>query len=265
MKVKSNYQNLVYTSILITIFIYIFTIPILTSAAIKTILIDPGHGGDDVGAKGNFHKYKKGLVVGSTTYYEKNLSLELSKKIFEKLNKKYTVYLTRSFDHAVSLEERAQMAEKIKADIFISIHLNSDPKKVSHGFETYYLDNHNDLAVKKVENIENQKLSKNDDLVVNKILIDLIIERTVDKSSKLAAAIHSQIKRGIGREYSLIDRGVRPGLFYVLALAKRPSVLLEVGFISNSEEARKLSNEEFQEKYANDIVNGIDYFLQNER
>ncbi|MBF0312346.1 MAG: N-acetylmuramoyl-L-alanine amidase [Oligoflexia bacterium] len=232
------------------------------SAAV--ILVDPGHGGEDIGAKGVQYIRDigpEGITVKNLVY-EKDLALSFAKKIYEKLRKhNHTVYLTRDVDKTVSLEERAQLAEKMNADVYISVHMNSDTKSSSHGIETYYLDNHNDLAVKKVEKVENQKISNREDFIINKILIDLTIQRTVVQSKQLAHAIHSQVKDELAEKYQLNDRKVRPGLLYVLALSKRPAVLLEVGFMSNEREMGLLNSELFQEDYAQAVESAVNAYL----
>ena len=120
------------------------------------ILIDPGHGGEELGAVATVKmKNSKGKTYHHKIF-EKNLSLRLARKLKKNLDPYYTVYLTRSIDRKVSLQERADMAETVKADIFISIHFNAAHDKKSRGFETYFLGNHNDKAVKKMEDIENK-------------------------------------------------------------------------------------------------------------
>jgi N-acetylmuramoyl-L-alanine amidase len=194
----------------------------------KTILVDPGHGGEDHGAETSHKKGKKWVKV-----FEKDLALSLSKKIHYYLKKKnLNAYLTRSLDRTLTLQERADLAEKIKADYFISVHINASESKEPRGFETYYLDNHKDDVVKKIEQAENRNL-KGADLIIENILMDLVIDRTTKRSRKLAESIHREIGKKMARKYGLKDRGIRPGLFYVLALTKRPGILLEVGFISN--------------------------------
>ena len=223
-----------------------------------TILIDPGHGGEDNGAQSRL-KSKKGKWK---KVKEKDIALSLSKKIHKELQKrKFNSYLTRSVDRTVTLAERAELAEKIKADIFISVHVNSSEKNAPRGFETYYLDNHKDSAVKKVENVENKNL-KGEELIINKILTDLVIERTVKSSKSLAVNIHSKIHSMVGKKYKLKNRGVKPGLFYVLALTKRPAILLEVGFLSNSNELKKIMGSRFQSRYARAVAIGIENFIK---
>lgn len=228
------------------------------SALGVTILIDPGHGGEDDGAKA----MTKGRVP-EELIKEKDISLSISQKIHEKLSaKNYTVFLTRSFDRTVSLPERAAIAEKTKADLFISVHINSSPEANAVGFETYYLDNHNDVAIKKVEKTENVQM-KGDEVIVQQILVDLVVEQTVSTSKPLAASIHSEIKNSVGKKYGVASRGIKPGLFFVLALSKRPGVLLEVGFISTQKERVRMMNPKFQDDYATAVVRGIEQFIKS--
>lgn len=225
-----------------------------------TILIDPGHGGEDEGAHARYYYARKKWRM----IKEKDISLSLAKKIHRELKKQgFTSYLTRSVDRTVSLADRAEIAEKIEADLFISVHINSSEKSSPRGFETYYLDNHDDSAVKKVEQVENKDL-KGEELIINKILTDLVIQRTVSSSKGLAKSIHSRIQSRVGRKYRMKDRGVRPGLFYVLALTKRPAILLEVGFLSNSKELKKMLRDDLQDSYAKAVAFGIKDYLKKQ-
>ncbi len=222
------------------------------SAFSYTILIDPGHGGKDTGAIGYFWHNKKKIKI-----YEKDIALKIAQKVKEKLSKNnpsYSVYLSRSIDRTVSLEERAEMAESLKSDLFISIHLNSSRKRAS-GFEIYYLDNHQDEAVNKVEEAENQEMGKMDPSI-QKILIDLVIKQTVVFSKELAEKIHVNLAKTL-KSYGVRDRGVKAGLFYVLALSKRPGVLIEVGFISNGGELKKINQDAFVSDFAGKLAAGI--------
>ncbi len=226
------------------------------------ILIDPGHGGDDVGAKGTLYK-KVGRKRIKSAIYEKDLTLAIAKRIYAQLDEKYSVFLTRSMDRTVSLEKRAEMAEKINADLFISIHMNSSRRSRSNGFETYYLDNHKDGAIKKVEDAEN-KHWKGDDLIVQKILTDLVIQKTVVFSKSLAQLVHAQVGTSV-KKFKMRNRGIKPGLFFVLALSKRPGVLLEAGFLSNRRELKKLLSPKFQAAYATGVVRGIEKYMKKRK
>lgn len=211
----------------------------------KVVLIDPGHGGEESGAVGYLDEKKMRRV------FEKDLSLRLAKKVKEHLSRSATTYLTRSLDRAVTLQERADLADMVKADLFLSVHFNSSTNPKGHGFEIYYLDNNSNVAASKVERAENLNL-KGEELVVNQILIDLVVQQTVSHSRELAARVHEKVKP-IVTQHKVIDRGIKPGLFYVLALSKRPGLLVEAGFVSNPGELHTIN----QEKYLNDLARGI--------
>lgn len=227
------------------------------------VLIDPGHGGEELGAMSRLWLKKKNGSKKTKNVYEKDLTLRLSKKLKKYLDPFYTTYLTRSFDRTVGLDERAHMADVVKADLFVSIHFNSSNESKSNGFETYYLDNHADVAIKKVENIENKYL-KGAAKTVNQILIDLVIQKTVSQSKKLANSIHNKVAKSVGKKYKLKNRGVKPGLFFVLALSKRPGVLIEAGFMSNYKELSIMNKEIFLDRYARDISFGIREYIKTQ-
>ena len=233
------------------LFLFILPFPLLA----MTVLLDPGHGGEDKGAKGQYKiaSQKKDIL-------EKDLTLDIVKKIKKYLSKDHRVYLTRSLDRDISLKERAKIAEAVQADLFISVHANSSIQTRAHGHEIYYLDNHKDAVVKKLEEVENKSL-KREDPIVEQILMDLIIEKTVETSKILASEIHKNLKQNL-RNFHMKDRGIKPGLFYVLALAKRPAILLEIGFVSRASELKKLDSSSFQESYARAVAKGVASYLK---
>ena len=91
-----------------------------------------------------------------------------------------------------------------------------------------------------------------------------MIQRTVTSSKGLASSIHSNIQKKVGSKYRMKDRGVKPGLFYVLALTKRPAILLEVGFLSNSSELKKMLRNDLQDNYARAVALGIEDYLKKQ-
>jgi N-acetylmuramoyl-L-alanine amidase len=191
--------------------------------------------------------------------FEKDLSLRLAKKIKEELSKSTSAYLTRSLDRTVSLQERAELADLVKADLFISVHFNSAADPRSHGFEIYYLDNNSNAAARKVEKAENLNL-KGEELIVNQILVDLVVQQTVSHSRQLAARVHEKV-RPVLKQYKIDDRGVKPGLFYVLALSKRPGLLIEAGFVSNAGELKKVNEERYLNELARAVAAGVVEYL----
>jgi N-acetylmuramoyl-L-alanine amidase len=234
----------------------LFSLSFSLSSFAKVILIDPGHGGEEMGAIGYLDAKKKNKVA------EKSLSLRLATKIKEELGKSHITYLTRSMDRPVSLQERADQADLLKADLFLSVHFNSSTNVKSHGFEIYYLDNSSNVANQKVERAENLNL-KGEEHIVNQILVDLVVQRTVTHSRQLAAHVHDNVKP-ILRQYALTDRGIKPGLFYVLALSKRPGLLIEAGFVSNQGELKKIGHDRYLRDLAKAIALGVGEFLKKE-
>lgn len=223
-----------------------------------SVLLDPGHGGEDIGAVAKIKRGKKTKVI-----YEKDLTLAITKKVYNILRKKYSVYLTRTIDRTIPLLERASLAEKMKADLIVSIHINSSTNHRANGMEIYYLDNHKDKAVSKVEKLENfsDKSQKQDP--IQHILTDLVIGRTVVTSKKLSRYVHKELSK-VSKSFKMKDRGVKPGLFYVLLLANRPGLLVEVGFISNPRELKKMLSKKFQKSYAQALAKGISQYIDSE-
>jgi N-acetylmuramoyl-L-alanine amidase len=227
------------------------------SSYAKVVLIDPGHGGEEIGAVGHLDAKKKRKI------FEKDLSLRLAKKIKDELSKSTSAYLTRSVDRAVGLQERADLADMVKADLFLSIHFNSSPNAASHGFELYYLDNNSNIATNKVERAENLNL-KGEELIVNQILVDLVIQQTVTYSKQLANAVYAKVKP-IVKLHKMNDRGIKSGLFYVLALSKRPGLLVEVGFVSNPGELKKVNEDKFMDEMARGISEGVLAYIKTQK
>jgi N-acetylmuramoyl-L-alanine amidase len=235
---------------------FLFTLTLLIAQA-KVILIDPGHGGEESGAVGKLDD------KGTRKLFEKDLSLRLAKKIKEELSKHTTTYLTRSLDRSVSLQERADLADLVKADLFLSIHFNSSTNTKSRGFELYYLDNNSNVATQKVERSENLNL-KGEELIVNQILVDLVVQQTVHHSKQLSTFVHEKVKPVI-KQHQIEDRGIKPGLFYVLALSKRPGLLVEVGFVSNTSELKKVNDDKFMSQMAKAISAGVIAFINKSK
>lgn len=221
----------------------------------KVILIDPGHGGHDLGTQG--------VVIGKKNHvvYEKEVALKLAQFLKEELQKKHQVYLTRVDDSFVSLDARAKMADTVKADLFLSLHFNSNKDRTAQGIETFYLDNHKDIAVKKVEDVENVGL-EGKKTVINHILIDLSIKLTTKESKILAKKVHESSLNSLKKGFPVKDRKFKPGLLYVLALSKRPGVLVEGGFMSHKQEMQRIHSDTFLKLYAKGIAEGVENYFK---
>ncbi len=221
------------------------------------IVIDPGHGGKDPGA------------IGPRGVKEKDVVLRISKYLARYL-KQYLpqakIILTRTDDRYLSLVERTARANALDADVFISIHCNANPDRRAYGIETYYLDNTSDRAVLRLaarENLVSEKVMQDTGSDINQILADLATTSKVNYSIPLAHSIQKALVHQLSAKYSYIkDLGVKKAPFWVLTGAVMPCVLVEVSFISNPREERRLASASYQQEVAKGIALGIKNWLK---
>jgi N-acetylmuramoyl-L-alanine amidase len=230
--------------------------PPLASQGLRTIIIDPGHGGLEVGSKGKF-----GTL-------EKNLTLPIGQKLKTLIEKNlaYRVVLTRDKDIDVSLENRAAIANNNRAVLFISIHVNGFPRSSARGSETYFLSlNATDEEARRLAYMENNssdiesKISSEDEDDIMMILWDMAQSAFIKQSSELAENIQQELNSLLGTR----NRGIKQAPFKVLTGVACPAVLVEIAFISNPSEERKLQTDEFQDNVARAIYRGVANFLRN--
>ncbi len=219
---------------------------------ISRIVIDPGHGGHDQGTMGPRGLLEKNLVL--------SLARDLQKLLQEKLGAE--VILTRTDDSFVSLEERTAIANRHKADLFISIHANSSRLRSISGVETYFLNFAQTDAEREVAARENATAVNNvrdlEDLIKKIAQADKSVE-----SKELASIIQKKLYSGARRLLpSTQNRGVRSAPFVVLIGANMPSVLVEVAFISNPRDERLLSKEANQSRIAKSLFSGIEGYMK---
>ena len=213
--------------------------------SVKTIVIDPGHGGKDPGAV-------------SQARQEKQIVLSLSKTLRDLLIKKgYHVRLTRETDVFLPLRKRTQFATNHKADLFISIHTNASLSAKAAGIETYYLALASDESARITamrENVGAEYNMKELDALVGRIPK----ERKSAESRRLAELIQAQLTSG----KQVKNRGVKYAPFVVLIGTKVPAVLVEVGFISNPTEGKRLTTKAYQRQLATAIAEGIEQYIK---
>jgi len=220
---------------------------------VNTVMIDAGHGGKDPGARAN------GIE-------EKDVTLRLALIVGQKLTAAgFKVLYTRTNDTFIPLEERTAMANVRKADMFLSIHCNATRDKSVSGLETYSLNLAKSEDAVRVAARENAVSAKRiSDLQV--ILTDLMLNSKVKESKDLAGEVQSGTLTGMRKKYGLRDRRVREAPFYVLMGAKMPSILVEVGYITNAAEAKRLTTKTYLDNLADGIVQGVvSYKRQIER
>ena len=215
---------------------------------IRTIVIDPGHGGKESGA------------IGPSGLMEKDLTLAIARRLAEILEKNLNarVVLTRYADEQITLDDRTAVANQYKADLFVSIHLNASVVRDARGTETYFLSlEASDEVARKAAERENASATNapaapsGSDLRL--ILWDLAQQDYMKESSRLAELIQTEMNVLAGIQ----SRGVKQAPFKVLVGATMPAALVEVGFVSNPEEEAKLGSAEFQGTLAETLARAI--------
>ncbi len=218
---------------------------------IRLIVVDAGHGGKDPGATGPRKVYEKNVVLKMAKY----LATELRKQLGVK------VLLTRSDDRYLKLRERTEYANRVGADLFISLHANATSNGKAYGVETYFLNlSKNNQAAEVAARENGTTLQEVGNLEA--ILFDLMANAKINESSRLAAEVQQALVSGLRSKYSHIkDHGVKQGPFHVLLGATMPSVLVEAGFVSNRREEKRLNSSSYQKLVATSIVNGVKHYI----
>ncbi len=219
---------------------------------VRRIVVDPGHGGHDPGA------------VGPTGLREKDVVLDIGKRLARKIRQEMgiDVVMTRSTDVFIPLEERTGIANKVNADLFVSIHANASLNRSAAGIETYYLNlAKTDKAARVAARENNTSLEKVG--LLQGILFDLMANYKINDSARLAEEVQKNLCDRVSKKYDgTRNLGVKQGPFYVLVGATMPSILVETAFISNEHEAGLLENKEYQETTASGILQGIRNYIK---
>jgi N-acetylmuramoyl-L-alanine amidase len=223
--------------------------------ALRTVVIDPGHGGLETGAKGRFGNLEKDITLA--------VSLKL-KALIEK-DMGFEVVLTRDRDVDVSIENRSAIANNHKAGLFISIHANGAVQKKAAGSETFFLSlNATDEETRRLAYLENNSSelqsridpSSDDDLMM--ILWDMAQNAYIKQSSRLAELVQGELDAMLGTR----NRGIKQAPFKILTGVACPAILVEAAFISNPDEEQKLASDAFQAKVAEAIYRGLASYLR---
>ncbi len=217
-------------------------------SAIKKIVIDPGHGGKDPGA------------IGKTGLKEKDVNLDIAKRLSNILKQQGAeVVLTRHADNFVSLTERAEIANRSGADLFISIHSNSSRVRSLNGLEVYYVSTDESDSRRGYKTAQETLLNldkscfASDSLELKAILWDMIYTSSRAESVELSKGLCKTMKNNLGVKIL----GAKDANFQVLRLVYMPAVLIETGFLSNSGEESKLKNSYYRETIAESISEAL--------
>ncbi len=211
---------------------------------IRRIVIDAGHGGNDAGAPGRDHRY-----------FEKQATLDIAQRVTSYLKeeqhgeKEFEVLMTRTGDYYITLKYRTDFANSHNADLFVSIHCNSNPRSGAHGTEIYQ---YGSRASNKLAEVAAVRENSGSDFM-DYTFADLRTKFYKFRSQKLAEMVESSIREKMGQHF----RNIQHAPFYVLAHAEMPSILVETAFISNQEEENKLRDPYWRDKMAKAIAQGI--------
>ena len=220
-----------------------------TTTPLRVMVLDAGHGGHDPGATGPTGLMEKELVL--------NVTRRVARLVEEQLGIK--ILLSRDGDHFVPLRDRTSFANRAQADVFVSIHANAHREVASEGVETYFLSSEaTDNAARQVAALENsvvqlEKPTARGRDVVKTILWDLAQSEFQEESSRLAEVVQDSMTRSL----RIPSRGVKQAGFYVLGGAAMPAILIEIGFVTNRKEERKLRDPRYRDDIARAIAAGL--------
>jgi N-acetylmuramoyl-L-alanine amidase len=245
---------------------------------VRRILIDAGHGGKDTGAIGKRGTKEKDVNLA--------IALALGKALEERLG--VAVSYTRTKDSFVSLDKRVQIANASSADLLISVHSNAHKNSKLSGVETYYLNTTSSRYASRLAQRENAEHFDEAHLDapdpdandqdegegelpggalgrdIRLLLADLAMRSATADSRRLAGLVQSSVVSGLRRTHADVrDLGVKHALFYVLLGARMPSVLIETGFLSHTDEEKRLSDAKVQQQIAQSIAVGVEHFIQH--
>jgi N-acetylmuramoyl-L-alanine amidase len=233
------------------------------------VVIDPGHGGVD---EGTVYSGRGGRVT------EKDVTLLLARQTAKKLRAQgFETFLTRDSDQDLALSARTALANRMKADAFISIHMNASGTpgaKDAYGIETYFLNSTSDDSSKRLAHFENSVLGGSpqieahspEGLDVALILKDLRLDANLSESKRLACHLqHQLVQFTSGNPAEVVatsprNRGIKQALFYVLLGADMPAILVEAGFLSNDRDRALVLSEPGQQKIASAISYALERF-----
>ena len=219
----------------------------LSDLKVHTIIIDPGHGGKDPGAKG-YSGVKEKDVVLDVAKRLRNLLAESGLKVI----------MTRDSDEFISLNGRTEIATKANADLFVSIHANSNPTRRTAGIEVYYVKTHEKRDLDEEQRQKNERmflrsLDVASSPAVGPIVADMMYQLKTSESCKLAM----RIVHDTSAQLEAFNRGARHARFFVVRNTLMPAVLVETGYLTNRQEEKKLGSSVYRQKLAESIARSI--------
>lgn len=217
-------------------------------AAKRRIVIDAGHGGRDSGATG-----RRGT-------YEKDINILASKELAGLLGQEnvFDVLLTRKDDTLVALADRSRLANEFEADLFISLHCNASSNRRDSGFEIYFLsEKASDPEAERLAEFENSVLKYETKADPSGSASAILVAMTKTEHINEAAELSGLLARAIGRRTDLVNRGVKQADFYVLRGTNAPAVLVEMAYVSHSQDETKLESKRYRRRIVDGVYAGI--------
>ena len=225
--------------------------PPLSRTEVKTIVIDPGHGGKDSGAIG-----RRGIA-------EKDITLKVGLRVRDLIATRLAkrVLMTRDKDVFVELEDRAKFANSKDADLFVSIHVNSHPQRSTKGLEVYHFGEASDRRALEVAARENGTPLDETGVGWQYLVAELLTTKKIEDSLDLAWTTKQAMVSFLDSRYDLVDHGVKTAPFYVLRFTTMPSILAEIAFISNPSEEQLMQSDTFLSRIAEALFQGIKAYI----
>jgi N-acetylmuramoyl-L-alanine amidase len=218
---------------------------------IRTIVIDPGHGGKDAGTVS-----RRGLEEKAITL---KVSLRLRDLIKTRLGKR--VLMTRERDDFIELGDRAKFANTNEADLFISVHVNSHPQATVKGIEIYHFGEAKDQRALEVAARENGTPINGTGVGWEYLVADLLTTKRIEESLELAWETKEAMVKHLNGQYQTVDHGVKTAPFYVLRYTAMPSILAEIAFMSNAAEEQLMRQSSFIDDIAEALFQGIESYI----
>lgn len=221
---------------------------------VRVVVIDPGHGGKDPGA-----------LRRAGGMDEKEITLDISRRVRDLLKReRVQVVMTREKDEFIALKDRAELASRVKADLFVSIHANSHPKSGVFGVEVYTLKGLTSYELKDAQRQDSQRLYfRGLRMAPGKPEVETIIEDLLYSHKQADSAVFAkELGSFTARLVRTKDFGVKESRFFVLRNTVVPAVLIEVGFLSNPREERQLVTAAYRQRLADGIARSILSYIQ---
>lgn len=252
---RAGHATLLLTALILALATTAVTAPPAGAQGLRTIVLDPGHGGSETGA------------IGPSGVMEKDVALDIAVRLRDLIRARLgiMVFLTREADVDRTLEERTALANNRSADVFLSIHANSYRGRGVRGAETFFLsDRATDERARQVAALENRGSGPDDTAGADPGLELLLWDMAQTAHLRDSSALAEMVQRRLNRLADTGDRGIKQAPFRVLKGANMPAALVEVGFLSNPDEEARLADPGYRQRVAEELFQSLEEFRQRQ-